>query len=566
MWKTLCIKRAASQTPNFQLFMPSYSFNPDEVEQIWQQACSQLQQQLSPAVYNTWILANPITAINVSEERAAEIIVTSPTAFHSTNLKKNLHERIKEVVDEVLQKDCDIKYIIGNPHEPKVPSAAVVTDASVAQTDSSATQADTTAAQADSSQNPSLNRVLSSNQNAPSAQADQSPHHSSPISRTSQPFFTPHPTKQPISPRVEDLFSESNIQSAAADRIQAIARSIGLRPDFTFETFAVSTTNEMAHAAASAVSNRPGDSYNPLFLYGGVGVGKTHLMHAIGNNILQNNPNARILYSTGEEFTNEIVQAIQTKKARYFKEKYRTVHVLLVDDVQFIAGKNAVQEEFFHTFNALTKQQSQVVLTSDRPPHEINLMEDRLRSRFEAGLMIDIQQPSFELRTAILLVKAKAQRLSIPIELAKTIASRVESARKIEGIITSIRSEIELKGKELNADLIESILKVEVEQKRPTIRVTPADVIKTVANHYRLKQTALKGKRRVKELVTARHIAMYLLKEELSLPLTEIGKWFSGRDHTSVLHATKKIQKDIRINENTRQDVSALRMTLAAIS
>jgi chromosomal replication initiator protein len=492
--------------------MPSYSFTTQEVDQIWQETCSQLQQKLSPAVYNTWILANPITSVGVSDDQLAEVTLTSPTAFHSTNLKKNLHQKIKEVVDEILQKNCTLRYVIGSPIKPQV---------------------------------------------------EEDP--SSP-SEPEQPVFSTRPATKPISPRVEDLFSESTIRTAAADRIQAIARHIGLRPDYTFETFAVSTTNEMAHAAASAVSNRPGDSYNPLFLYGGVGVGKTHLMHAIGNNIIQNNPNARILYSTGEEFTNEIVQAIQTKKARQFKEKYRTVNVLLVDDVQFIAGKNAVQEEFFHTFNALTKQQSQIVLTSDRPPHEINLMEDRLRSRFEAGLMIDIQQPSFELRTAILLVKTKAQHLSIPIELAKTIASRVESARKIEGIITSIRSEIELKGKELNADLIESILKVEIENKRPTIRVTPADVIKTVANHYRLKQTALKGKRRVKELVTARHIAMYLLKEELSLPLAEIGRWFSGRDHTSVLHATKKIEKDLKINDHVRQDVSALRMSLAAIS
>ena len=194
------------------------------------------------------------------------------------------------------------------------------------------------------------------------------------------------------------------------------------------------------------------------------------------------------------------------------------------------------------------------------------LLEDRLRSRFEAGLMIDIQIPSFELRTAILLVKSKSAGLIIPIDIAKTIASKVESARKIEGIITSIRSEVELKGKLINQELISSLLDTEIVEKRPIINTSPSEVIKTVANHYRLKQTALKGKRRVKSLVIARHIAMYLLKNELNLPLAEIGRWFSGRDHTSVLHAVRKIEKDLKTNELIRRDVSALKTTLSLTS
>ena len=204
------------------------------------------------------------------------------------------------------------------------------------------------------------------------------------------------------------------------------------------------------------------------------------------------------------------------------------------------------------------------MLTSDRPPHEITLLEDRLRSRFEAGLMIDIQQPSFELRTAILLVKAKAAHIDIPIELAKTIAAQVESARKIEGIITSIRSEVELKRRQINPQLIDEILKTEIQEKRPKIKANPTQVIKAVANHFRLKQTAIKGKRRVKSLVTARHIAMYILKQELDLPLTEIGKWFSNRDHTTVLHAVNKIGEEININNTIQRDISAIRTTLAA--
>lgn len=511
--------------------MDTPSLSPAEITSFWKQYCVHIQQLLSPAVYNTWILSNPVTDIQLIGLDRATIIITSPTAFHSTNLRKNLHSNIKQVFDTILGRSCTVEYLVGDP--------------SIKQT---ATQ---------HSDSVTAVKPFDSPLNFGFVQASPPPPTQS---------FSSFPSSAPQSPRVEDLFSESNISDAAQDRIDAQARGIGLRADYTFETFAVSTTNEMAHAAASAVSNRPGQSYNPLFLYGGVGVGKTHLMQAIGNNILKNNPLVKILYVTGEEFTNEIVNAIQTKKARNFKEKYRTVDVLLIDDIQFIAGKNAVQEEFFHTFNALTKIQHQIVLTSDRPPHEISLLEDRLRSRFEAGLMIDIQQPSFELRTAILLVKSKAQNLPLSIDMAKTIAARVESARKIEGIITSIRSEIELKRKQLTPELIDEILQLEVETKRPKIKVAPGDVIKTVANHYHIKQTSLKGHSRVKNLVIARHVCMFLMKKELSLPLTEIGRWFAGRDHTSVLHAIKKVEKEMNIDDILQQDISALRTTLSAIS
>ncbi len=505
----------------------------NQVRDIWAKACTQLEIQLSPAVYSTWIAANPLTQLQYGDGESCLATITSPTAFHSTNLKKNLHIPIKQALDKITGKKCDITYSVGSIHVEAPPKHGFST----------------------------INKTI----NPELSQTDISPEQSL-GSMFTKNNFQQKPATIKSSPRVEDLFSQSNMVTAQEDRVQSISRRIGLRKDFTFETFAVSTTNEMAHAAATAVSNNPGVSYNPLFLYGGVGVGKTHLMHAIGNNILRNNPDAKIIYCTGEEFTNEIVHAIQKKQANQFKGKYRNTNVLLIDDIQFIAGKNAVQEEFFHTFNALTKQQSQIVLTSDRPPHEMTLLEDRLRSRFEAGLMIDIGQPSFELRTAILLVKSKAANLNIPMDIAKTIASQVDSARKIEGIITSIRSEVELKGKSITTELIAELLKAEADDKRPAITASPSDIIKAVADHYKLKQTALKGKRRVKSLVTARHIAMFLLKMELDLPLVEIGRWFSGRDHTSVLHAVRKIEKDLTTSDMIKRDVSALRMTLTATS
>ena len=505
----------------------------DQTKKIWQQTCAQLQLQLSPAVFNTWILSNPVTQVQFPDEGSAVATITSPSAFHATNLKKNLHDHIKVALEKITQRQVQISYTVGDPNQP--------------------------------SQNQYKQPQPSRNQKPQHWQQPKPPSAwQNPEQQGFQSLEQSFTQNTPQSPRVEDLFSENTMNSVAVDRVEAIARKVGLRTDFTFTTFAVSTTNEMAHAAATAVSNRPGTAYNPLFLYGGVGVGKTHLMHAIGNNILRNSPNVQMIYCTGEEFTNEIVQAIQTKKAGQFKARYRNADILFIDDIQFIAGKNAVQEEFFHTFNALSKQQKQIVLTSDRPPHEITLLEDRLRSRFEAGLMIDIQQPSFELRTAILLVKAKAAHIDIPIELAKTIAAQVESARKIEGIITSIRSEVELKRRQINPQLIDEILKTEIQEKRPKIKANPTQVIKAVANHFRLKQTAIKGKRRVKSLVTARHIAMYILKQEPDLPLTAIGKWFSNRDHTTVLHAVNKIGEEININNTIQRDISAIRTTLAA--
>jgi len=465
----------------------SQEWSSDKVKEIWQTTCAQLELELSHGVFNTWILPNPLTQISSSGQKIVAII-TSPTGFHSANLKSKFGTHLKKVLSGVIGKTIEIDYRVGNPM---------------------------------------LRRK--DNQNKKTANVN-----------SSQKTHSLNFRKPPQSPRVEDLFSEANTQLVEKNQAQIKARSVGLQQDYTFETFAVSSSNEMAHAAATAVSQNPGDSYNPLFLYGGVGVGKTHLMHAIGYNVLLNNPTAKIVYSTGEEFTNQIINAIQTKKTINFKNRYRNTDVLLLDDVQFIAGKTSVQEEFFHTFNALVKNNKQIVLTSDRPPHEILLLEGRLRSRLEAGLMIDIQQPSFELRTAILLIKSKSLNIPVSIEMAKMIAARVDSARKIGGILNSLKSSIELRGKELTLELIEQTLVTEADQKRPKLNVKINDVIKTVSDHYHLKQQAVKGKSRKKRITLARHVAMYICKEDLSESYAEIGRWFSGRDHSTVFMLTIK--------------------------
>lgn len=506
----------------------SSALNPREV---WRQTCAQLQLQLSPAVFNTWIVANTLTELSETSPTSLRGVIASPSAFHSINVKKNFYQQLQACLQQVTGKEIELEFKVGNPQLVQ----------------------------------PTQDQIHQSPRAPLSSPTAQTGFASGSFSGGSQASFEPL-SNPSISPRVENLFSEASLAQAAANRAVMLAQQAHLKADYTFETFAVSTTNEMAHAAAVAVSKRPGTAYNPLFLYGGVGVGKTHLMHAIGNNILKNNPQARILYSTGEEFTNEIVSAIQTKKALKFKEKYRTVNVLLIDDIQFIAGKNAVQEEFFHTFNSIVQQTGQIVLTSDRPPHEINLLEDRLQSRFEAGLMIDIQQPSFELRTAILLIKAKANNLAISMDLAQLIASKVESARKIEGIIKKLRSAVELQQKQIDRELVESIVQSESSSGLERLRVKPADIIKTVADHYHIKQLTIRGKKRLKAIVKARHVAMFLMKEELQMPYTEIGRWFSNRDHTTAMHGIQKIAEDLEQDDQLRQEVSAIRMSLVSVA
>lgn len=555
--------------------MSLQTLSTHEVKQIWHQACSQLQLELSNAVFNTWILTNPLTEVSVDPTDQAKAIITCPTAFHSTNLKKNLGVHLQKVLSHIIGKPTSIDFEVGDPtirlqkqsssNTPDVipPSASSLENHPTLPASDSHQKSPSNSESSFS--NPSMIFQASPVSKVDSAASHTSSHANSHSFSTSTPHQVGSPRVNSSSPRVEDLFSESSLHSAQLSSIQQRARDIGLRQDYTFESFAVSTSNEMAHAAATAVSHSPGTAYSPLFLYGGVGVGKTHLMHALAYNILETKPNSHIIYCTGEEFTNQIVSAIQTKKAIGFKDRFRTVDVLLIDDVQFIAGKNTVQEEFFHTFNALIKNQKQIVLTSDRPPHEISLLESRLRSRFEAGLMIDIQQPSFELRTAILLIKSKAMGLPIPIDLAKLIASRVESARKIEGVLNSVKSAVQLRKQTLTPELVEKLLKVEADTKRPSLNVSITDVIKTVANHYHLKQSSLKGQSRVKALTHARHIAMFLCKEDLKMPYTEIGKWFSNRDHTSVLHAVNKIQDSLNENDLIQQEVSAIRMSLAGI-
>src|SRR3989338_3055083 len=347
------------------------------------------------------------------------------------------------------------------------------------------------------------------------------------------------------------------------DNFSPPSTGLKLNRDYNFENFAVSSSNQMAYAAATAVVNNLGHSYNPLVLYGGVGVGKTHLMQAVGNAVGQKNIKTKILYCTGEEFTNEIIEAISTKTTVTFKKKYRLVDLLLIDDVQFIAGKYSIQEEFFHTFNAVYQAKKQIVITSDRPPEEIDKLEARLRSRFEGGLTIDIGAPDFELRTAILLIKAKQRRVDLPIEAAKLLSANIENPRKLEGILIRVISESQIKDIPLDSELVKSVLGKTLKIPPKEKIFEPEEVVRAVSSFYNLKVSELKGGKRDKIFSLPRQILYYILRTEVGAGLAEIGELLGGRDHTTVLYGVRKISDLIGSDEKIRVDIVGIKNQLS---
>jgi chromosomal replication initiator protein len=335
-----------------------------------------------------------------------------------------------------------------------------------------------------------------------------------------------------------------------------------IKPGFAFENFAVSSSNQMAWAAAEAVSKNPGNAYNPLFIWGGVGVGKTHLMNAVGYTILNSDSNAKVYFCTGEEFTNDIVEGIRNKTTQTFRNKYRKLDALFIDDIQFIAGKDTVQEEFFHTFNAVTGAGGQIVLTSDRPPSEIAKLEERLKSRFEAGLIVDIAPPDFELRCAILQIKAKERGLELPMETIQLIAGNIDAARKMEGFLIRLTSEAKLKNLEINQELVQSLLGKGAEPISKSVKANPNEVISAVSKFFSIGKRALLGESRARPVSLPRQILMYLLRTYLNLPLEEVGRLIGGRDHTTVMHAVEKITNMVSTNVQIREDILGIKNLL----
>ncbi|MCL4417374.1 MAG: chromosomal replication initiator protein DnaA [Actinobacteria bacterium] len=353
----------------------------------------------------------------------------------------------------------------------------------------------------------------------------------------------------------EDSREEEKSYQEPAQTVQKLLPRV--RPDFIFETMAVSSSNQLAFVSAQTVARNLGHSYNPLFIYGPVGVGKTHLMQSIANDVFQRDNSKKIIYITSEEFTNEVVEAIRTNDTARMKKRFRSADLLIIDDVQFIAGKDRVQEELFHTFNILIDKSSQVVLSSDRPPEEIKKLEKRLSSRFSAGLTVDIESPDFELRCAILLIKAKKQGLELPMDVAKAIAEKIQDVRRLEGSLLRVITEAKTRGEEVNVELATKVSNGQKNEEKTKLHAD--DIIKKVCIFYDIKTTQLKGPKRDAFLAQARQITMYLLKKELGLTLNEIGNLLGGRDHTTVMHGVEKIEKLLTNKSKISTEVLGIR-------
>lgn len=334
----------------------------------------------------------------------------------------------------------------------------------------------------------------------------------------------------------------------------------GLNKKYNFDNFAVSSSNQVAYAAAQAVTDNLGNAYNPLLLYGGVGVGKTHLAQSLAKKILEKSAVKKVFFSPGDLFTNELIEAIREKSTIKFRKKYRQLNLLIIDDVQFIAGKQTVQEEFFHTFNSIVAGGGQVVLTSDRPPNEIKNLEDRLRSRFSGGLIVDVQPPDFELRAAILLIKAREKNIEIDIDAAKIIAERIDDTRALEGTLLSLYAKtIGFKNK-IDLEVVDNFFS---QQRNNNVKkINSGDIIKVVCSYYNIKQSQIKSDSRASEIVLPRQIIMYLLRIELKIKLQEVAFILKRKDHTTIIHAVDKITRLISKDPLIKEDVDRIIKTI----
>ena len=367
---------------------------------------------------------------------------------------------------------------------------------------------------------------------------------------------------------IRDSISDNQLINHTQNAVSPVTlQNANLNPKYTFDSFVVGANNNLAHAASLAVAESPGEIYNPLFIYGGVGLGKTHLMQSIANFILKNNPKAKILYVTSEKFTNELIDAIRNKNnisTTEFREKYRNNDVLLIDDIQFIIGKESTQEEFFHTFNALHEAKKQIIISSDKPPKEIETLEERLRSRFEWGLTVDIQSPDYETRMAILRKKEEMEGYNIDNEVIKYIATNIKSnIRELEGALTKIVALSKLeKNREIDIELAEKALK-DIIAPGDKQEVTPEFIIQIVADHFNLTPLDIMSAKRSKEIVYPRQIVMYLCRTMTETGLQNIGKALGGRDHTTILHGIKTISADLEKNPSLQNTIDILKKKIS---
>ena len=510
-------------------------------KQIWQTTIEKVQSRVSPAVFTTWFQGT--AAISFQD---GVFVVRVPTTFAKAHLEGRFLDLIRSILSEVTARPVEVRFIVTreNPDQEsdQMEQAPFAT--------------------------PKRGYRIPKSRLTP-LQREKSRLDGTPASTNSTGPIAPHPAahrrveinKSSIGEydRYVDKRKPSNVSRNAQPGLLPLP--LGgeglLNPRYTFSTFIMGKSNQLAHAASLAVAENPGSVYNPLFFYGGVGLGKTHLLHAIGH--VGETAGLNVLYVTSEKFTNEIINAIRFQQTEEFRAKYRQIDILLIDDIQFIAGKESTEEEFFHTFNTLHDANKQIVVSSDRPPKAIHSLQDRLRSRFEWGLLADIQAPEYEHRLAILRSKAESLRFAVPASVIEFVARpECSSVRELEGALNRVIAYATLHDAALSVSLAAQALEHIYSESRIPSNLTPTEVLEGVCRYYNVDIERIRGKKRDREIVWPRQIAMYLMRQETSASLLQIGMELGGRDHTTVMHGWEKIQGQVANNDNVRREIAAV--------
>ncbi len=507
-------------------------------KQIWQTTIDKVQAKVSPAVFTTWFQGT--AALSYQD---GVFVVRVPTTFAKAHLEGRFINLIRSILSEVTACPVEVRFVVarenpdqvGEPEEKPLPSHK-------------------RAYRLPKGRLTSLQREKSRLDGAPLSTSSIAPATSRPVAHRgieideSELEEYNHYTNQRAS---------SNYTRNAQPGLLPLGGEGLLNPRYTFNTFIMGKSNQLAHAASLAVAENPGSVYNPLFFYGGVGLGKTHLLHAIGH--VGESGGLNVLYVTSEKFTNEIINAIRFQQTEEFRAKYRQIDILLIDDIQFIAGKESTEEEFFHTFNSLHDANKQIVVSSDRPPKAIHSLQDRLRSRFEWGLLADIQPPEYEHRLAILRSKAESLRFAVPASVIEFIARpECNSVRELEGALNRVIAYATLHDAALSVSLAAQALEHIYSESRVPSNLTPTEVLEGVCRYYNVDLERIRGKQREREIVWPRQVAMYLMRQETSASLLQIGMELGGRDHTTIMHGWEKIQGEVAQNDRVRREIAAV--------
>jgi chromosomal replication initiator protein len=512
-------------------------------KQIWQTTIERLQTKVQPAAFTTWFQGTD--AISFQD---GIFIVRVPTTFAKAHLEGRFLDLIRSILAEVAGRQVDIRFLVSK----EAPEAHADGTGEAAQVQHKRTY------------RIPKNRLTSLEQEKSKLDATFVANNSAPAIST-RPVAHRRSGSEPAQAfEAEDGAQDTSdyVKNALPGLLPLEGEGM-LSPRYTFSTFIMGKSNQLAHAASLAVAENPGGVYNPLFLYGGVGLGKTHLLHAIGH--VGEASGLNVLYVTSEKFTNEIINAIRYQKTEEFRAKYRQIDILMVDDIQFIAGKESTEEEFFHTFNTLHSANKQIVVTSDRPPKAIHSLQDRLRSRFEWGLLADIQPPEYEHRLAILRSKAESLRFAIPPSVIEYIARpECNSVRELEGALNRVVAYATLHDAALTASLAAQALEhiYSESHSRSSTTLMPSEVLQGVCDYYNIDIERIRGKQREREVVWPRQVAMYLMRQETSASLLQIGTELGGRDHTTIMHGWEKVQTEMTNNDRVRQEVAAVLASL----